>query len=73
MALRAMRNGLIQLRRELDLPETLAQAGVDIRKLREQEQQIIDAALADPCCETNPVKPEANMCRAILHQVMGRG
>jgi alcohol dehydrogenase class IV len=73
MALRAMKNGLIRLRRELGLPETLTQAGVDLRKLREQEQKIVEAALADPCCETNPVKPEANMCRTILHQVMGRG
>ena len=73
MVLRAMKNGLVRLRRELNLPETLAQAGVDIRSLRAQEQQIIEAALADPCCRTNPVKPEASMCRDILHQVMGRG
>ena len=73
MALRAMKNGLIQLRRALNLPETLAQAGVDTGQLRKQEQQIIEAALADPCCLTNPIKPEANMCRTILHQVMGRG
>ncbi len=73
MALRALKNGLVKLRRELGLPESLAQAGVDIRKLREQEQKIVEAALADPCCETNPVKPEAHMVRAILSQVMGRG
>ena len=73
MALRAMKNGLISLRRELGLPQTLAQAGVDIRRLREQEQKIVDAALRDPCCETNPVKPEAHMIRTILAGVMGRG
>ncbi len=73
MALRAMKNGLIKLRRELGLPESLAQAGVDIRKLREQEQKIVEAALADPCCDTNPVKPEAHMVRTILSQVIGRG
>ena len=73
MALRNLKNGLVQLRRELGLPQTLAQAGVDIRKLREQEQRIVEAALADPCCETNPIKPEANMVRQILSGVMGRG
>ena len=73
MALRSLKNGLVQLRRELGLPQTLAQAGVDIRKLREQEQKIIEATLADPCCETNPVKPEAHMVRKILQGVMGRG
>ena len=73
IALRALKNGLVQLRRELGLPQTLAQAGVDIRKLREQEQTILEAALADPCCRTNPVKPEAHMVRSILAGVMGRG
>ena len=73
MAVRALRNGLVQLRRQLELPETLTQAGVDPRKLREQEQKIVEAALADPCCETNPVKPEANMVRSILSAVSGHG
>ena len=73
MALRSLKNGLVQLRRELGLPQTLAQAGVDLRKLREQEQKVVEAALADPCCETNPVKPEAHMVRQILSGVMGRG
>ncbi len=73
MAFRALRNGLAQLRRDLKLPETLTQAGVDLRNLREQEQRIVEAALADPCCETNPVKPEAHMVRSILSAVSGRG
>jgi alcohol dehydrogenase class IV len=73
MAVRAMKNGLVRLRRELLLPETLTQAGVDLRKLREQEQQIVEAALADPCCGTNPVKPEAHMIRGILAAVSGHG
>ena len=73
MAIRNLKNGLLKLRRELELPQTLAQAGVDPVKLRQQEQQIIAAALADPCCKTNPVKPEANMLRQILTQVSGHG
>ena len=73
MAIRSLKNGLVKLRRELELPQTLAQAGVDIPKLRQTEQQIITAALADPCCETNPVKPEAHMLRQILDQTCGHG
>ena len=73
MAIRDLKNGLVRLRRQLELPQTLAQAGVDIPKLRQQEQQIISAALADPCCGTNPVKPEAHILRQILAQVMGHG
>jgi alcohol dehydrogenase class IV len=73
MAIRGLKNGLTKLRRELQLPETLAQAGVDMAKLRTQEQQIIRAALADPCCDTNPVKPEAHMLRQILSRVSSHG
>ena len=73
MALRALKNSLVKLRRDLGLPETLAQAGVDLRALREQERQIIEAALRDPCCETNPVTPETHMLREILSQVAGHG
>ena len=73
MAIRALKNGLVKLRRELELPQTLAQAGVDKAALRRQEQQIITAALADPCCATNPVKPEAHMLRQILTQTAGHG
>ena len=73
MAVRSLRNGLIQLRRELELPQTLSQAGVDTKQLRQREQRILEAALADPCCATNPVKVEPNMIRSILSQVAGRG
>ena len=73
MAIRALKNGLVKLRRELELPQSLAQAGVDVSELRRQEQKIVEAALADPCCETNPVKPEGNMLREILARVSCHG
>jgi len=73
MTVRSLKNGLVRLRRELELPQTLAQAGVDPRQLREREQKIVEAALADPCCATNPIKPEAHMVRSILAGVMGHG
>ncbi len=73
MVIRGLKNGLVKLRRELQLPDTLAQAGVDIRNLRQREQQLVTAALADPCCRTNPMKAEAHMIREILAEVAGRG
>ncbi len=73
IALRALKNALLRLRRELGLPLTLAEAGVQPAQLREQMESVISAALADPCCNTNPVKPEAHHIRKILHEVMGRG
>ena len=63
---------MIRLRRELNLPETLAQAGVDPRSVWRSVNQIVEAALADPCCKTNPMEPEAFLVRRILEEVTGR-
>lgn len=72
VAVRNLRNGLIRLRRELHLPETLAQAGVDPRQVWHGMNEIVAAALADPCCQTNPVRVEDFMLRQILEEVTGR-
>ena len=60
IALRNLKNSLIRLRRELELPETLAQAG-----------NIVKAALADPCCATNPMPADDFLVRRILEEVTG--
>lgn len=73
LAVRNLRNGLIRLRRELNLPETLAQAGVDPKEVRFHSNNIVSAALADPCCATNPIGAEDFMIRRILEEVTGRG
>ena len=72
IAVRNLKNGLNRLRRELKLPETLAQAGVAPRDVQKAEDQIVKATLEDPCCKTNPVKVEAYMVRQILEEVTGR-
>ncbi len=71
LAIRNLKNALIRLRRELQMPETLKEAGVDLQALREKTGQIITAALADPCCATNPVKPTEAMVRRVLNEVSG--
>lgn len=73
LGVRNLKNALTQLRRQLDLPETLAAAGISPARLRQEKARIIRAALEDPCCATNPVKPEAAMAESILQAVMGRG
>ncbi len=72
IALRNLRNGLIRLRRELDLPETLAQAGIDPRNVWRDVGDIVSATLADPCCSQNPLPPEDFQVRRILEAVTGR-
>ena len=72
IALRNLKNGLIRLRRELNLPETLAQAGVDPRAVWRSAGDIVKATLADPCCQTNPLAVEDFLVRRILEEVTGR-
>ena len=72
IAVRNLRSSLIRLRRELKLPETLAQAGVDPRNVWSSTQEIVDATLADPCCKTNPMQVEDFLVRRILEEVTGR-
>jgi 1-propanol dehydrogenase len=71
MAVRNLKNALIRLRRELQLPQTLAQAGVDPRQVRHGAGDIVAAALADPCCATNPRKLDEATVRAVLEEVTG--
>ena len=73
VALRNLKNGLLRLRRELGLPQTLAQAGIPPRKITENLPMIVETVLEDPCVETNPIKVEEFLIRRILDQVTGHG
>ena len=72
VAVRNLRNALIRLRRDLELPQTLAEAGVAPRDVWASTAEIVKATLADPCCETNPMKVEDFLIRRILEEVTGR-
>ena len=72
VAVRNLKNCLIRLRTELKLPATLAQAGADPRHVWHSMDKIVEATLADPCCNTNPIAVEGFMVRQVLEEVMGR-
>ena len=72
IGVRNLKNGLVRLRRELELPQTLVQAGVDPRSLWRSVDEIVEATLADPCCKTNPMPVEDFLVRRILEEVTGR-
>lgn len=72
MAVRNLKNGLVRLRRELRLPETLKDAGIAPREVWSATQKIVEATLRDPCCATNPMKVEPFLVRRILEEVTGR-
>ena len=73
IGVRNLRNGLLRLRKELHLPATLKEAGVPPQKLWHQQGAIVEAALRDPCMQTNPMGCEAFQLRRILEAVGGRG
>ena len=73
VAVRNLKNALVRLRKELNLPETLAKAGVDPREVWRRSGEIVEAALADPCCKTNPIGVEDFLVRRVLEEVTGRG
>ena len=73
IGVRNLRNGLLRLRKELNLPATLKEAGVPPQKLWHYQNAIVEAALKDPCMQTNPLRCEAFQLRRILEAVGGRG
>ena len=72
LGVRNLKNGLVRLRRELGLPQTLAQAGIKPQEVWHRSREIVKAVLEDPCCKTNPVLVEDFMVRRILEEVNGR-
>ena len=72
IAVRNLKNALIRLRRELKLPQTLQEAGVDPRQIWYKSKDIVSAVLSDPCCATNPLPVEDFMVRRVLEEITGR-
>ena len=71
IALRNLKNGLSNLRRQLNLPATLAQAGVAPETLHVDREAIVAAALEDPCRGSNPGEADAAAVKRILEAVAG--
>ena len=73
LGVRNLKNALTKLRRELGMPGTLREAGIDPRKLRGEMEGLVKAVLEDPCCAANPIHAEPFMVRAVLEEAAGRG
>ncbi len=73
VAARNLKNALISLRKELDLPGTLAAAGVSPCEVGKQTEKIIASVLQDPCVQTNPVKVVPELVKKVLNEVTGHG
>jgi len=71
VAVRNLQNALLRLRKTLQLPDTLQQAGIAPQQVQAQTDRIVAAAVADPCCRTNPLPVDGALVRRVLSQVMG--
>ena len=72
VAVRNLKNALQRLRREMGMPQTLKEAGIDPRQVWHRAPEVVKATLADPCCKTNPFPVEDFTVRRILEEVTGR-
>lgn len=71
MVLQNLKNGLLRLRRELGLPQTLAQAGLPPEKLWQHCEAVVSGVLADPVCRSGPAAVEDFMIRRVLTEAAG--
>ena len=71
VGVRNLKTGLIRLRRELGLPATLAQAGVNPRWVWSNAKRIVELTLENPDCRNNPVIADDFLVRRILEEVTG--
>lgn len=71
LGVRNLKNALIRLRKQLNLPDSLLACGVTAMQLRQTREQVVAAALADPCCKTNPVPVTEQLIDRVLEAVCG--
>ena len=73
LGVRNLVNSLCSLRKQLNLPATLQEAGVDPGELAGKRTEVVKAALQDPCCAANPQTVDADLLHRILQEVSGHG
>lgn len=71
VGVRNLKTGLIRLRRELGLPATLAQAGINPRWVWSNAKRIVELTLENPECRNNPVTADDFLVRRILEEITG--
>ena len=73
MAVRNLRNAVVRLRKELQMPTCLKAAGVDPQRVWQDREKLVSSVLEDPCCDTNPLIPDRTMICEILEAVTDNG
>ena len=72
LGVRNLRACIVRLRRELGMPGSLLQAGVDLRTVWNSGKRVTELTLEDPECRNNPVAVDDFTVRRILEEITGR-
>lgn len=69
VAVRNLKNGLIRLRKQMAMPGSLREAGIDPRQVQLRQRELTEKILEDPCCADNPAEVMDFMVKRILEGV----
>ncbi|SCI74499.1 Aldehyde-alcohol dehydrogenase [uncultured Clostridium sp.] len=62
---------IVELKKQLMIPATLKEAGIDLNLVEEMRKEILDAAMSDICTAANPRKVTLEELSNILNKVIG--
>lgn len=71
LAFRNLITAVERLRQQLNMPGNLREAGITQPQWKSVQEQIVQTALADSCCKTNPVPVDRSMLLEILRKAAG--
>jgi len=71
LAVRSLSSAIVRLRTQMNMPANLREAGVSCGLIREKQSQIVETALSDACCGSNPVPVSREMVLELLRKVAG--
>ena len=70
IALDSLKDAIIKLQKQLNMPLTLTECGIDAKEVESMKDEIAELALNDNCTKTNPVKPTKEDIIKILEKII---
>ncbi|WP_455542148.1 1-propanol dehydrogenase PduQ [Intestinibacter sp.] len=70
VAVDSLKDAIIKLQKQLNMPLTLAECGIDPKEVEAMKDEIAELALNDNCTKTNPVQPNKEDIIKILEKII---
>lgn len=70
VAVDSLKDAIIKLQKQLNMPLTLTECGIDPKEVEAMKDEIAELALNDNCTKTNPVKPTKEDIIKILEKII---